>query len=196
MDGSPAGAAPAEFEGVGQPVVLTRVEAVGIDAVAPASPIGSCLQKWREDAHVVVPVVRRVGVHTETVTFRDASGRWILGCDDSTGARENERRWCGGAAGRLYGGRLRDPRVDILCTTADGNRVGFAWLQPSPNTRYVVVEQPRYAEAYEVAGDMPVRIATTSGVIVHGSRARFALSEHAGDGSLIREDELDAGVAG
>jgi hypothetical protein len=130
------------------------------------------------------------------VTFRDASGRWLLGCDDSTGPRENERRWCGGAAGRLYDGRLRDPRVDILCTTADGARVGFAWLHPSPNARYVVVEQAGYAEVYEVAGDIPVRIATASGVIVQGSRARFALSEHAGDGSLLREHELDAGVAG
>jgi hypothetical protein len=196
MDGSPAGKPPVELEGVGQAVVLTHVEAVSVDAVAPASAVDSCLQEWSDDGQSVAPVVRRVGVHTESVTFRDASGMWVFGCDESTGPRENERRWCGGAAGRLYDGRLRDPRVDILCTTDDGDRVGFAWLEPSPGARYVVVDQPGYAEVYEAAGDMPIRIATTSGVIVQGSRAQFALSEHARDGSLIRERELEAGVAG
>jgi hypothetical protein len=175
---------------------VTKVEGVRVDEVEPGSSIDSCLRRWKEDAPATTPVVRRVAAHTRTVTFRDVSGRWLVGCEDSSGPREEGRRWCGGSVGRLYGGRLRDPRIDILCTTASGDRVGFAWVQPSTEARYVVVEQPNYAEVYEVAGALPVRIATTNGVIVERSRARFVVSEHDLDGRLVREYELEAGVAG
>jgi hypothetical protein len=196
VDGSPVGGLPVELEGIEDDVVLTRVERFRVDAVEPGSAIDSCLRRWKEDAPATTPVVRRVGAHTQTVTFRDVSGRWLVGCDDSSGPREEGRRWCGGAVGRLYGGRLRDPRIDILCTTESGDRVGFAWVQPSTGTRYVAVEQPKFAEVYEVAGALPVRIATTSGVTIERSRARFVVSEHGLDGRLVREYELEAGVAG
>jgi hypothetical protein len=196
LDGSPSREVPVELENIGQPAVLTRVRTVTLDAVEAGSSIRACLQAWKEGAQPVAPLVARVGVHAETVTFRDASSSWLHGCDDSSGP-DDAGRWCGRASGRLYSGRLRDPRVDIVgCTSADGTSVGFAWVYPSRDAHYVVVGQPRYAEVYEVAGGLPIRIATTSGVIVERSRARFDLSEHDGEGNLIREYELEAGVAG
>jgi hypothetical protein len=131
------------------------------------------------------------------MTFRDDAARWLLGCDNSAGPREGDRRWCGAVSGRLYGGRLRDPRLSIAsCSTADGESIGFAWVQPDPNTRYVAVEQAGYAEVYETAENLAVRIATTSGVVFEESGARFQVSEHDAEGRLIREYELEARVAG
>lgn len=196
MDGSPSRDTHVELESVGQRVILTRVQAVALGAVEPGSSIAACLNAWKEVAQAVAPVVARTGVHTETVTFRDATGLWLRGCDGDSGSGD-DARWCGRSSGRLYSGRLRDPRVDIVgCTSGEGDPIGLAWVHPSPNARYVVVRQPGYAEVYEVAGDLPIRIATTSGVIVETSSARFDLSEYDGEGNLVREYELEAGVAG
>ncbi|MCI0633516.1 MAG: hypothetical protein L0206_06320, partial [Actinobacteria bacterium] len=108
---------------------------------------------------------------SESVTFRESSGRGVFGCDNGLGPREEDRRWCGGAYGVLYSGRLRDPRLSIGCTTLGGTPMGFVWIEPKPHARYVVVGQPGYAEVYEVTGGLPVRVATTTGVEVVGSRA-------------------------
>ena len=140
-------------------------------------------------------LVERVGAHGASVTLRDASG--LYGCDDSLGRREEDRRWCGGSFGRLYGGHLRDPRLDIAgCSTADGLAMGFAWVQATRGVRYIVVEQPGYAEVYEVAAGLPVRISTTTGVHVEGSRASFDISEHDERGRLVRRYRLEAVPAG
>jgi hypothetical protein len=196
MDGAPPDEVPIELEGVEEPAVLTRVGAMTLDEIVPGSAAHSCVTLFEDQVDAAAPVVRRVGVHTESLTFRDAPGRWVLGCDDSTGPHEEGQRWCGTAAGRLYAGRLRDPRVDIGCSTAGGEQVGFAWIHPDAGTRYVVVLQPGYAETYEVAASVPVRIATTSGVDIERSRARFDVREHDGEGALIRRYEIAAGVAG
>ena len=195
VDGTATRDAPVELENVSD-AVLTRVETLRLEEVVAGSSAAHCLRRWKRDVRAAAPIVRRLGVHTETVTFRDESGMWLLACDDSTGPREAGRRWCGSIPGRLYAGRLRDPRVDIGCTTADGARVGFAWVQPVPRARYVAVEQDGYTEVYEAAGGLPIRTATTSGVVVEGARARFQLSDHASDGSLLRQYGLDAPVAG
>ena len=42
--------------------------------------------------------------------------------------------------------------------------LGFVWVEPEPRAAYVVVEQPGYVEVYAVAGELPVRVATTTGV--------------------------------
>jgi hypothetical protein len=140
-------------------------------------------------------VVERVGVAGESVTVAAAS--WLHGCDDSPGPREGGRRWCASSSGRLYGGRLRDPRLAIAgCTAADGAPMGFAWVQPSRGARYLVVEQPGYAEVYETAAGLPVRVATTVAVSLERSSALFDLSEHDARGALIRRYELEARVAG
>jgi hypothetical protein len=74
--------------------------------------------------------------------------------------------------------------------------MGFAWVEPGPDARFVAVEQAGYVEVYEVAGGLPVRIATTSDVQVERSRASFRVSEHDVRGRLLRRDVLDAAVAG
>jgi hypothetical protein len=51
-------------------------------------------------------------------------------------------------------------------------------------------------EVYPVRGHFPVRIATTTGIDVAGSRASFEVSEHDARGRLLRAHELEARVAG
>ena len=70
------------------------------------------------------------------------------------------------------------------------------WIEPRPQTQYIVVHEPNYAEVYEVAAGLPVRVATSSGVATETSRASFELSEHDAAGVLIRRYRLDAAVAG
>ena len=74
--------------------------------------------------------------------------------------------------------------------------MGFVWIEPEPTAMYVVVRQPVFAEVYEVAGELPVRVATTTGVEIEGSRATFDLREHAADGRLLTAYRLEAAVAG
>ena len=96
----------------------------------------------------------------------------------------------------MIGKRLRDPRLSIGCLTEDDDMVGFVWVEPGENTRYVSVEQRDYVEVYEVSSDLPVRVATRDGVQVEGSRATFDLYEHDDDGGLLRRYRLQAAVAG
>jgi hypothetical protein len=197
LDGSPAPHLPVEIEGRTAPPVLTNVRIVPLEDIEAGSMSASCLQGNWGAAEPGDRVVERTGVLSETVTFRDRSGEGLYGCDNSAGSREDDRRWCGGAFGRLNYGRLRDPRLDLGgCSTRDEEPVGFVWVEPHQDARYVVVEQPGYAEVYRVAGDLPVRVATTSDVEMEGSRATFHLSEHDAEGQLLRRYEIEAAVAG
>jgi len=194
-DGTSAPELSVELEGIDDQAILTRVRTVGVRDVEPGSLAAECLRGRARDARPKGQLVERIGVASETVTLRDTSG--LHGCDDSPGPREEDRRWCGSSFGRLYGGHLRDPRLDIAgCTTADGLAMGFAWVEASRGARYVVVEQPGYVEVYEVAGGLPVRVATATGVEIEGSCASFDLREHAADGRLLRAYRLEAAVAG
>ena len=140
-------------------------------------------------------IVERVGVESSSITFDSASG--LHGCDGGEGPREAGREWCGIAFGILTRGRLDDPRLDVTgCRTASGAPLGFVWVYAGPRTRYVAVVQEGYAEVYEPAGRVPIRIATSAGVEVDGSRAIFRVSEHDGRGHLLRRYELDAVPAG
>ena len=195
IDGSEAATPGIELEGISSPAVLTKVRVVRVTNVRAGSLAAECLRGPARDAHPSGPIVERIGVTSETVTLRDASG--LHGCDNSPGPREENRRWCGSSSGRLYSGHLWDPRLDIAgCSTANGAPMGFAWVEASRGTRYVVVEQPGYAEVYEVAAGLPLRIATTSGVRIEGSRATFDISEHDQRGRLLRHYRLEAVPAG
>jgi hypothetical protein len=195
MDGSPVREAPVELEGVDVPTVLTKVlSRAAVDK--PGTDSRSCLRGRSTGMDAAGRSIERVGVSSESVTFRDSSGRGVFGCDNSLGPREENRRWCGRAYGVLYSGRLRDPRLSIGCQTRDETPMGFVWIEPEPSAMYLVVEQPGYAEVYAVAGELPVRVATTSGVEIEGSRASFDLREHAPDGRLLRAYRLEAAVAG
>jgi len=196
MDGSPARDVPVELEGVDQPTVLTHVRVVRAAKRTPETISALCLRGRNWGIRAAGSSVERVGAYSESVTFRQESRRGVFGCDNSPGPREENRRWCDGAYGTLYSGHLRDPRLSIVCSTSDGKPMGFVWVEPSRNAHYVVVEQPGYAEVYAVAGGLPVRVATTTGVEIEGSRASFDLREHAADGRLLRAYRLEAAVAG
>jgi hypothetical protein len=194
MDGSPALRPPVELEHTSRPAILTKTRVVTSIRARPRSPSAACLRAHR-DAHAPRRLVERIGVAASSVTFSDASG--LYGCDDGLGADENGRRFCGTSFGRLYDGRLRDPRLDLAgCRSSAGDPIGFIWVQPARATRYVAVAQQGYVEVYEVAGRLPVRIATTAGVDVEDARASFDLSEHDVRGRLVRSETVDAVVAG
>lgn len=196
VDGTPPEAPSVQFEGVDLPAVLTRVRAVSAARADPGSRMGSCFgQGW--DDRPIAQAVRRVGALGESVTFRGASRNTLSACDDSAGASEGERPWCGHVLGRLVEGALRDPRLDLGgCSTSDGRPVAFAWVTPGPGTHFVVVHHGEFAEVYRVAAGLPVRVATTSGIDTTSSSATFELSEHADDGRRLRGYSLEARVAG
>ena len=129
--------------------------------------------------------------------FEESSGRAIFGCDNSPGPREENRRWCGGAFGQLYGRRLRDPRLDIGgCRTDEGEPIAFVWVELGENTRFLAVRQPDFVEVYETAENLPIRIATTSGFISDPLGVTIDVTEHDAEGSLLRSRQIDAVPAG
>jgi hypothetical protein len=87
-----------------------------------------------------------------------------------------------------------DPRLSVTCTGSDGGPLGFAWVQPSAGATYVVVVDEGYAEAYPVAGTVPVRV-TTDDVDAASSSASVELSSHASDGRLLSESIVQAHVS-
>lgn len=195
MNGSTPGTLSIKLQNIpATDIVLTSVKVTDFADIVPDSPIAEC---FRQSSNPLSgSVVERVGVVSSSVTSRTTDGRAIDGCDDTSGPREENRRWCGGAFGQLFEGRLRDPRLNIGCLTEDDEMVGFVWVQPGERARYVSVEQPGYVEVYEVADDLPVRVSTRNGVEVEGSRATFDLFEHDEDGRLVRRYRLEAAVAG
>jgi len=195
VDGSKPAALPVDLEGIAKAPVRTFVSVARLEKIKATSSIATCVHRAAAD-HPDGPIVVRVGVEGESVTFRNVSGTGLYGCDNSAGRRDADRDWCGGAFGALRGGRLRDPRLDIGdCVTGEGKPLGFAWIEPGPRTRYVVVSQSGYAEVYETARGLPVRV-TTDDVEIERSRASFNISEHAADGSLVRSYRVEPGVAG
>jgi hypothetical protein len=195
MDGSPVRETPVELEGVDVPTALTKVLSRA-PAAEPGTASWSCLHGRSRGMDAAGPSIERIGVNSESVTFREFSGRGVFGCDNSLGPREDERRWCGNAYGVLYAGHLRDPRLSIGCPTRNETPLGFVWIEPGPGATYIVVMEPAYAEVYAVASELPVRVATSTGVEIEGSRARFDLREHGADGRLLRAYRLEAAVAG
>jgi hypothetical protein len=189
MDGSMPAPLSIDLEDLEGPVVLT---AAHVNASSPA--ISSCLRR-AGGVDSREPSVRRMGVAGESVTFRDRSQDGLHACDNSTGSREGGRRWCGGAYGLFRDEALRDPRLDLGCTTREGASLAFAWIDAEPGTRYVVVQQRGYAEVYETVAGLPVRV-TTAAVELESSSATFDVSEHRSDGTLIREYRLEASVSG
>lgn len=140
LDGSPARAPATRLAGIEGPAILTTVRTERVAAVDARSLPGSCLANdWGTPPAGVV--VERTGASGTSVTFLNASHRQVLGCDYSAGPHEDDRRWCGVAAGQLHAGRLRDPRLDLGCSTRGGDPLGFVWVQPAEGTRYVTVRR-------------------------------------------------------
>jgi hypothetical protein len=195
MNGSRVPELPVGLEGIASQAVLTSVATSSIGEIEAGSAIATCVKRARDD-RLSGPIVVRVGVSGESVTFRNGSGRGLYGCDNSVGPREAGRQVCGVAFGQLSEeGRLRDPRLNVgACTTKEGEPLGFAWVEPIESARYVAVEQDGYVEVYETAGGLPIRV-TTNDVAIERSSAAFGVTEHAVNGALVRRYLLEASVA-
>lgn len=197
MDDSEPPGLPIELQGVESPAVLTKVSVVPASEHSREPRSATCLSRGRGSTRARASAVERVGVRSETVTFEEESGSAVFGCDNSPGPREAERRWCGGAYGQLYGGHLRDPRLDIGgCRTDENEPIAFIWMEPGRATRYVAVRQPDFTEVYEPAGGLPVRIATTSGFASDPLGVTINLTEHDATGKLLSSRRVDAVPAG
>lgn len=186
-NGSPVPRRPVELQGVSGQVVPTEVRVVRSTEIRRGSGVARCLRGFARGVDPRGGIVVRIGVDGESVTMRDTAG--VTACD---GARAV---WCGSSFGRLYRGRLRDPRLDIGSCRRAGTRIAFAWIDPGPGTRYVAVVQPGYVEMYEVAGGLPVRV-TTREVRADSSGASFRFTEHDARGRLLRRAQVDAVPAG
>jgi hypothetical protein len=191
-DGSPARPPPVALEDVDGPTVASRARVLSGESVERGSPIASCIGPAGAEG---ASVVERIGVLGASVTLLGARGRELRGCDAITAGTTRGSRWCGRAYARLHEGRLRDPRLSLSCRDAEGEPVGFSWVQPDPATSYVVVARPAYDEVYPTAGDLPVRIATADVDLATASSELF-VSEHARDGRRLRAYELEARVSG
>jgi hypothetical protein len=142
-------------------------------------------------------VVERIGVFAESLTFLDRGGRDVYACDggvDPSG--ERARPWCGGSVGRLHDGRLLDPRLDILCRDPRGRPLAYAWVEPVAGSHWIGIDQGSYTELYEVAADLPVRIASTRGVDRQNSRATFEVTHYDVRGRELLKGIVEAAVAG
>ena len=142
-------------------------------------------------------VVERIGVFGQSLTFRDRSGRYLHACDggfDPTGERPPP--WCGRSVGRLYGRRLLDPRLDILCRDGDGHRLAYAWVEPVAGSHWIGVDQGSYTEVYEIAAALPVRVATRRSIDPDAARATFEVTQYGLHGRELLRTKLEAAVAG
>jgi hypothetical protein len=142
-------------------------------------------------------VVERVGVFGESLTFLDRAGRHLYACDGGVDpAGERREPWCGLSVGRLFDHKLLDPRLDVLCRDANGKPLAYAWVVPVAGAHWIGVDQGAYTELYEVAGDLPVRIASTRGLDRARSRASFEVTQYGLLGRELVRGKLEAAVAG
>jgi len=176
-----------------KPQIWTKAHATPIAKAATDPLAARCVA----DAHADSPhgpAVVRIGVTGLSVTFRTASA--LRACDGDSRPTPNPS-WCGRVLGRVEGGRLRDPRLDLAgCATPRSETVAFAWLEPVPRASYVAVRQPGYTEVYPLVAGLPVRVSTTSNIDVTRSSVRFDVSEHDEHGALLRASTVEARVAG
>jgi hypothetical protein len=189
------GQAAAEFRPVpGSVVTQTRVLRAGFLGRRLQLCLGSNVTE-RVPADTVV--IERIGVFGESLTFLDRAGRYVHACDGGVDpAGERQGPWCGGAVGLQFDGRLLDPRLDILCRDRQGRPLAYAWIEPGAGSQWIGVDQGSYTEMYEVAADLPVRIATTRGVDRQRSRATFEVTQYDAGGRELLRGEVEAAVAG
>jgi hypothetical protein len=140
-------------------------------------------------------LVERVDIRGTSITFRLPGQRFVYGCTAAGGLRDREFSWCGHVLGKLRGGRLRDPRLDIGCRDATGGPWGSVWVDPVRGTRWVVVRDREYAQIYPTAVGLPVRV-TTGAVDTRTGMALFRVEEYDRTGALISASRLRAAVAG
>ncbi len=116
-------------------------------------------------------VVERIGVFGESLTFTDSGRKTVYACDGGTDLLEERKPpWCGRSAGRLFGGKLLDPRLGV--------------------------DQGSFTEVYEVLARLPVRIASIRGIQAERAQATFDVTQYDGRGKELIRGKLEAAVAG
>ena len=185
VDGSAAASLPAELDAL-DGAVLTRTEVTSGERPRPGRVRGlrSARRRRRQD--------RRRAHGPPRLEPYDRVGTAC--CSGAT--RSPIRRllripiclyggiWCASPNGRIDDGGLNDPRLD-LCTNTDSELTAFAWVEPQPDAKWVVVSDAGTREVYEVAESLPVRVTTTDGTQPESSRASFDIEEYAADGSKL-----------
>jgi hypothetical protein len=142
-------------------------------------------------------VVERIGVFAESLTFLDRGGRHVYSCDGGIDASgERPKPWCGGSVGRLHDGRLLDPRLDVLCRDPGGRPLAYAWIEPAAGSHWIGVDQGSYTELYEVAAELPVRIASMRNVDRRRARATYDVTQYDEHGRELLKGKVEAAVAG
>jgi hypothetical protein len=179
---------------VAPPPQLPRNSILSRTEIVPWSDLLDALRSSCPGLRPELRVVERTGIDGASVTFRDSDEPGLLACDMARGSYELDP-WCGFSAGRLVDGRLVDPRLD-LCQTPSGEVTAFAWVEPMSDARWVGVDQGSYSELYEVAADLPVRIASTRDVHLEGSRASFDVTQYDENGREVAMRTVEAAVAG
>lgn len=192
VDRGPPADLPAELAHVDD-AVMTRV------AIAPAGEVEGLDACGLPPASDETDVVKRIGVHGSSLTFV-GEGASLHGCNAIPNTPEEPDRpyggiWCSGAVGRQDPDGLSDPRLS-LCQNTSREVTAFVWIEPEPDTKWVVVSDAGLQEVYEVAAGLPVRVTMTGGAELERSRASFDIEEYAADGTKLRDYALEAAVAG
>jgi hypothetical protein len=182
-----------EFEAVpGSVIAIGRV----LDGTTLGRRFASC-RPTGAGIEADTVVVERIGVFGESLTFTDSGRQTAYACDGGTDPlRERMPPWCGSSAGRLFGGKLLDPRLDILCRDREGRALAYAWVEPASGVKWIGVDQGRYTEVYEVLAGLPVRIASIRGVQAGRARATFDVTQYDVHGKELVRGKLEAAVAG
>ena len=163
----------------------------------PASDarVAACVKRLHARGTLPGPFVERISIEGRSITFPDGSR--LFACDAAAGAREGSAASCGGASGRLRGGALADPRLDVAnCTDEDGHAVAFAWVEPAPDADYVGVDRDGWVEVYAARGGVPIRIATTDGIGGDDASLETTVIQYGADDRQLGTGEFRAQVAG
>lgn len=197
VDGTTPPPLPSIFDDFGDSTVATRARRWRISQLGATDR--ACLRRFRPEFSIPreTVAVERTGLTGASLTFEDGRRAFVLGCDRTGRPGEAAPPWCARSVGRLVFGRLSDPRVDILCRRGppDDGPIGFAWVDPTPTTRWLAVRNDGRTELYEVLAGLPVRVATTR-VEASTSSAVVDLTEYDAAGEVVCRRRLRASVAG
>lgn len=186
----------------GRPV--TSFEPVDGSVIAPARVVqvgaraDACLTS-ADQANVAAdtPAVERVGVDGESLTFAGRDGAVVYACDGGVDpAGERAPPWCHTVLGQLDHGHVLDPRLDVICRDRRRRSLAYAFVEPVAGARWIGVREDGYVELNEVLGDLPVRVATTSGIDLDNARTTFELMQYDTAGRELVHGEMEAAVAG
>jgi hypothetical protein len=158
-------------------------------------PYVDCLADVRRGAPPVA--VERVTAEGRTFTFVTPDRRTVVACDGAPNALEPRGTWCSGGVGRWQLGRVPDSRLSMTnCLTAEGETLAFAFANPAPRARWLVVDHDHFREIYDASDPYPVRISTADGIHVKGSSLTVRVRSYDADGTELADETLDARVAG